>query len=88
VGRAMARTGWVAGCDACQEACPWNRAPLWGDAALWGRPSFLHESPAEHLGIGPSRWMALTRGTALRRVRHRHWLATLARVRSGPPEES
>lgn len=80
VARAIAETGWAAGCDVCQEVCPWNRAPVWGDPALWGRPDRLHEEPAAALLLGAAQWRVRTRRTALRRVRDRHWRRTVARI--------
>jgi epoxyqueuosine reductase len=82
--QALKNTSWVAGCDRCQEACPWNRSPVWGDAELWGGPSPLHTLPAEALPLGTAQWQKLTRKTALRRLRHRHWLTNLKRVLPGP----
>ncbi|HTL98596.1 MAG TPA: tRNA epoxyqueuosine(34) reductase QueG [Holophagaceae bacterium] len=80
IAAALRDSRWAAGCDACQEVCPWNAAPLWGDPALWGRPDRLHEQPAESLRLGSAQWRVRTRRTALRRVRQQHWRRTVALI--------
>ena len=88
IAAALRESRWAAGCDACQEACPWNAAPLWGDAALWGQPNRLHAEPAESLRLGSAQWRVRTRRTALRRVRQQHWRRTVDLILGPGPEGS
>ena len=49
---AGALEGWVAGCDICQDVCPWNHKPLPGssDPDLQPRPWWLNLRGEEALG--------------------------------------
>jgi epoxyqueuosine reductase len=70
---------WIFGCDVCQDVCPWNRRRRPGDLpdplALRERlvpdPRLVRASLAWVLSLDLEAWREVTRGTALRRARHR-----------------
>lgn len=67
--------GWVAGCDLCQEACPWNRQPLQAsdEADLQPRPWWLDLRAEEALGWSDGQWDECLRASALRRIKPWMW---------------
>ncbi|MEB3266529.1 MAG: tRNA epoxyqueuosine(34) reductase QueG [Cyanobacteriota bacterium] len=76
---------WVAGCDICQEVCPWNQQPLpiSTDADVQPRPWLLHLQAEEALGWSDEDWDERLRASALRRIRPWMWRRNLRAVLEG-----
>ena len=72
---AAALEGWVAGCDLCQEACPWNQQPLQSsdDPELQPRPWWLDLQPEATLAWSDATWDEKLRASALRRIKPWMW---------------
>ncbi|MBM5815552.1 MAG: tRNA epoxyqueuosine(34) reductase QueG [Cyanobacteriota bacterium] len=67
--------GWVAGCDICQEVCPWNRPdlPESPEADLQPRPWWLALNGEEALTWTEQEWDERLRASALRRIQPWMW---------------
>ena len=79
---------WVAGCDACQEACPWNQQPLESsnDPDLQPRPWLLNLRADEALQWSDETWDEQLRASALRRIKPWMWRRNLKAAHpDGPP---
>jgi len=81
--------GWVAGCDLCQEACPWNQQPLESsnDPDVQPRPWLLNLQAAEALQWSDTTWDEQLRASALRRLKPAMWRRNLQAAVDGnaPP---
>ena len=77
---------WVAGCDICQEACPWNQQPLASseDPDLQPRP-WLLDLKAERAQLwSDAQWDEHLRASALRRIKPWMWRRNLKAARPDP----
>ena len=70
---------WVAGCDACQDACPWNQQALQGsdDPDLQPRQWLLNLRAEEALQWSDEEWDERLRASALRRIKPWMWRRNL-----------
>ena len=87
---ADALQGWVAGCDICQDVCPWNRKPLpsSSDPDLQPRPWWLNLQAAEALGWSDADWDEKLRASALRRIKPAMWRRNIAAAAAEAAPES
>lgn len=67
--------GWVAGCDICQDVCPWNQRGLesTSDPDLQPRPWWLDLQAGEALAWSDADWDNRLRASALRRIKPWMW---------------
>lgn len=67
--------GWIAGCDICQDVCPWNQrfAQPTDTIDFQPNPNLLAPKLSEWATITDSVWDIRLRGSALRRIKPAMW---------------
>ena len=85
-----ALNGWVAGCDICQDVCPWNQRPLPSskDPDVQPRPWLLDLQADQALHWSDQEWDEHLRASALRRIKPWMWRRNLRAAMNKTPTQS
>jgi epoxyqueuosine reductase len=63
-------SGWLYGCDVCQDVCPWNRFEETTAEERFGpRPGNVNADLTDILGLTPETYAARFRGSAMKRAK-------------------
>ncbi len=67
--------GWIAGCDICQEICPWNKQPLPSsqDPDMQPKEWILKSKPKDLMSWSDQEWENKLKGSALKRIKPWMW---------------
>ena len=78
--------GWVAGCDICQEVCPWNQrfAQATDVEEFYPYPQNQNPSLSELAHLTEEDWDQRFRASALRRIKPAMWRRNSQQAKASP----
>ena len=65
--------GWVAGCDICQDVCPWNKKVLFNNDSETQPKEWIMNLNVDSLNWDDKTWIENLKGTTLKRIKPWMW---------------
>ncbi len=65
--------GWVAGCDICQDVCPWNKKVLFNNDSETQPKEWIMNLNVDSLNWDDKTWIEHLKGTTLKRIKPWMW---------------
>ena len=65
--------GWVAGCDICQDVCPWNKKVPENNTFETSPKEWINNLNDDSLNWNDEKWKEMLKGTTLKRIKPWMW---------------
>ena len=65
--------GWIAGCDICQDICPWNKSVTYNNTLETSPKKWIKNLNIESLNWDDETWEENLKGTTLKRIKPWMW---------------
>ena len=72
--------GWIAGCDICQDVCPWNKSVPINQAIEAEPKQWIKDLNIESLNWDENEWKKKLKGTSLNRIKPWMWKRNIKAV--------